>query len=81
MVKILDVMRLVTHQDIAAMTLHQLQRLTGIEIGLHNHPATGNDRRKHHLNGTADVKKRLRAEKTICFAQLQYFATAERPAA
>jgi hypothetical protein len=39
-VQVLDVMRLVAHQDVALMAFHQLQRLTCIEIGLHDHPAT-----------------------------------------
>lgn len=68
MVEILDVMRLMAHQDIAPMTLRQLQCLAGIEIGLHDHPATREDRRKHHLNGATDVKERLRAKKAIGFA-------------
>ena len=76
MVKILDVMRLVAHQDVAPMMLHQLQRLTGLEIGLHDHPATREDRREHHLNGAADVKERLRTKKAIGFSQLQHLATA-----
>ena len=78
MVEILDEVGLMSHQNITSVALHQLQRCAGVKVRLHDHSATGNDGGQHHFDGAADMEKRLGAEETVRFGELEHLAAVVR---